>query len=44
MFLFLYQFQKSYLGGAKSWKNVFQYLKYELRYDILNMDQFVLPL
>ena len=30
----------NYLGEVESWKNFFQYLKCELRYDILNLDKF----
>ena len=38
--IFLYRFWKNYSREVESWKKFFQYLKYELRYDILNLDKF----
>ena len=37
---FLYPFLKELLKGSWKLKNFFQHLKYELSYDILNLDKF----
>ena len=38
--IFLYSFLKELLKGSWKLKNFLQHLKYELSYDILNLDKF----
>ena len=43
IFLNLITFLKELFQGSWKLKRFFQYLKYGVRYDILNVDKFVLP-